>query len=50
MTNTHKEWMVVQVASLFYYGELIVRDTASVESYVFEIDEVELIYVPWTYV
>ena len=50
MTDTQKGWTVFQAASLLYYGEPIVRDTASVESLVFEMDEVEFIYVPWTYV
>ena len=50
MSIIEEGWTVFQAASLLYYGEAIVRDTASVESYVFEIDEVELIYVPWTHV
>jgi len=50
MNLIEEGWTVFQAASLLYYGEPISHDTRSVESFIFEIDEVDLIYVPWTQV
>lgn len=50
MTMIDEGWQVFQATGLLYYGETIVSDSMSVESYIFEIDEVELVYVPWTHV